>query len=104
MVTPEALAKAMAIIQERGSAAIPDNFVRTAPTYEGRKRRGSMPRRPLRNPQTVAFLQMLGLPYNLEPPPDPLAGTHPALCNFCPSALNYFADVERTAITYANEQ
>ena len=45
-----------------------------------------MPQRAERNPQTVAFLEMLGVPYNLDhlrsavPAPDaPVAGKHGAI-------------------------
>lgn len=30
-------------------------------------RQGKMPQAAVRNPQTVAFLEMLGLPYDLDP-------------------------------------
>ena len=35
---------------------------------QGGQRRGSMPTSLPRNPQTLALLAMLGLPYNLDPP------------------------------------
>lgn len=52
-----------------GGARVPLNFEQTAPAYDPanpRMQRGRMPTDSLRNPQTVAFLDMLGLPYNLD--------------------------------------
>jgi hypothetical protein len=50
-----------------GGPAVPDNFSPTAPAYDPQgSRRGAMPPAPLRNPQTVALLALLGLDYNLD--------------------------------------
>lgn len=54
-------------LQKAGGARIPSNFQVTAPVHTPQARRGSMPRRAFRNPQTEAFLSLLDLPYNLEP-------------------------------------
>ncbi|KAK9903387.1 hypothetical protein WJX75_004587 [Coccomyxa subellipsoidea] len=51
----------------RGGPEVPHNFMPTAPGHDGRQRRGVMPTHAVRNPQTVALLEMLGLPYNLDP-------------------------------------
>ncbi len=52
-------------------SAIPDNFQQTAEAYNPSKSRGglhgTMPAVPARNPQTVALLELLGLPYTLDP-------------------------------------
>lgn len=50
-------------LQQCGGAAVPLNFVQTAPAYDpqSRAKRGNMPREDLRNPQTLALLEMLGL-------------------------------------------
>ena len=55
-------------LQQNNSGAVPHNFVRTAPGHDPAKpdARGRMPRSSPRNPQTEQFLDMLGLPYNLE--------------------------------------
>jgi hypothetical protein len=56
------------VLEKRGIADIPSNFVATAPAYSpasGRKR-GSIPSSIPRNPQTVELLDMLGLEYNLD--------------------------------------
>ena len=68
---------------------IPPNFQPTAPAYspgDPGLQRGHMPQRPVRNPQTLALLGLLGLPYNLDEggagaggfpggfPPPPAAG------------------------------
>eukprot|EP00878_Enallax_costatus_P042528 GHUV01049917.1.p1 GENE.GHUV01049917.1~~GHUV01049917.1.p1 ORF type:complete len:404 (+),score=111.54 GHUV01049917.1:504-1715(+) len=51
------------LFKQRGTTAIPHNFAMTAPPYDPSqgRRRGNMPRTDLRNPQTEALLQMLGL-------------------------------------------
>ena len=54
-----------AALAARGGAAVPDNFQATAPGPSGRP--GRMPQAAQRSPQTTAFLELLGLPYNLEP-------------------------------------
>lgn len=50
-------------LQKRGGSTIPNNFAPTAPAYnpQSSARRGNMPQADLRNPQTVALLEMLGL-------------------------------------------
>jgi lariat debranching enzyme len=58
------------LLAARGGPAVPPNFVQTAPPHDaagGAHQRGRMPRGGARNPQTVALLEMLGLPYNLDP-------------------------------------
>eukprot|EP00879_Flechtneria_rotunda_P016090 GHRR01016831.1.p1 GENE.GHRR01016831.1~~GHRR01016831.1.p1 ORF type:complete len:285 (+),score=131.96 GHRR01016831.1:123-977(+) len=64
----EDLAFVNTLFEERGTTAIPNNFVQTAPAYNSStgRTRGNMPRADLRNPQTEAFLQLLGLEYNLH--------------------------------------
>ena len=53
-------------LQQHGSQ-IPHNFVLTAPGHDpGQKSSGSMPHHALKNPQTIAFLELLGLDYNLD--------------------------------------
>ncbi|EFN55283.1 hypothetical protein CHLNCDRAFT_57928 [Chlorella variabilis] len=66
---PQELAEVRRRLEERGGAAVPRNFVRTVPAYDPSQpqmRSGTMPQQAVRNPQTVAFLELLGLPYNLE--------------------------------------
>ena len=58
---------ARAALAARGGAAVPDNFAAVAPGPSGRP--GRMPQAAQRSPQTAAFLELLGLPYNLEPAP-----------------------------------
>ncbi|KXZ49477.1 hypothetical protein GPECTOR_21g703 [Gonium pectorale] len=57
-------------LAERGTSRIPDNFAATAAPYDpvaqAGQRKGRMPQRHERNPQTVALMEMLGLPYNLD--------------------------------------
>ena len=65
------LAAVRAALAARGGAAVPPNFEQTAPGPSGRP--GRMPQRAQRSPQTEAFLQILGLPYNLDAP-DPGRG------------------------------
>ena len=66
-----------AALAARGGAAVPDNFQATAPGPSGRP--GRMPQAVQRSPQTTAFLELLGLPYNLEPAPARLGcGAAPA--------------------------
>lgn len=55
-----------AALAARGGAAVPNNFQQTAPGPSGRGAGGRMPAAAARNPQTEAFLDMLGLPYNLD--------------------------------------
>ena len=50
---------------------IPLNFQPTVPSHDPsavskQRVQGRMPQQAIRNPQTVAFLEMLGLPYNLD--------------------------------------
>ena len=61
------VAFARAALAARGGAAVPDNFETTAPGPSGRP--GHMPQAAQRSPQTAAFLELLDLPYNLEPAP-----------------------------------
>ncbi len=55
-------------LQQQNSGAIPLNFVPTAPGHDpsASNPKGRMPRQSPRNPQTERFLEMLGLPYNLD--------------------------------------
>lgn len=55
-------------LQQNNNGTVPHNFVRTAPGHDPSKPkpRGRMPRSSPRNPQTEQFLDMLGLPYNLD--------------------------------------
>lgn len=66
-VTSEGMDCVSQALQKAGGARIPSNFQITAPVHTPQARRGSMPRRAFRNPQTEAFLSLLDLPYNLEP-------------------------------------
>lgn len=51
----------------RGGSAIPHIFVRTVHVHNPSQRpQGRMPHSMPRNPQTIAFLDMLRLPYNLD--------------------------------------
>ena len=61
---------------------VPDNFAQTAPAHPlgcsggggGGGSKGSMPRELLRNPQTTALLELIGLPPDcLDPPPEAAA-------------------------------
>ncbi|CAL8465238.1 g4773 [Coccomyxa elongata] len=63
---PEDVRYVREAVAARGGPEVPQNFAPTAPGHDGRMRRGVMPSRPVHNPQTVAFLEMLGLPYNLD--------------------------------------
>ena len=55
-------------LQQQGNGTIPLNFVPTAPGHDplAPNANGRMPRQSPRNPQTEQFLEMLGLPYNLD--------------------------------------
>ncbi|GFR48380.1 hypothetical protein Agub_g10272, partial [Astrephomene gubernaculifera] len=67
---PEDVEFVRQVFAARGSTRIPDNFTATAQPYDPQRqqgqRKGRMPQRHERNPQTVALLEMLGLPYNLD--------------------------------------
>ncbi|GIL81793.1 hypothetical protein Vretimale_1395 [Volvox reticuliferus] len=65
---PEDLEFVQQTLAARGTSRVPDNFVITAEPYNPAlgQRQGRMPQRHQRNPQTVALLEMLGLPYNLD--------------------------------------
>ncbi|KAL4420156.1 hypothetical protein ABPG77_008292 [Micractinium sp. CCAP 211/92] len=57
------------LAERNGGTAVPRNFAPTAPAYDPaspQARMGRMPQRAERNPQTLAFLELLGLPYNLD--------------------------------------
>ncbi|KAI7845707.1 hypothetical protein COHA_000821 [Chlorella ohadii] len=57
------------LTERNGGLAVPHNFVPTAPAFDPAQpqmRSGRMPTRAVRNPQTEAFLEALGLPYNLD--------------------------------------
>jgi lariat debranching enzyme len=69
-VKQETLSKVKSILDARGGTRIPANFEMTAPPHFGGTRgRGRMPTMILRNPQTLDFLNMLELPYNLSSDP-----------------------------------
>ena len=55
-------------LQQQDNGTIPLNFVPTAPGHDpsAPNAKGRMPRQSPRNPQTEQFLEMLGLPYNLD--------------------------------------
>lgn len=55
-------------LQQTNHGAVPQNFVRTAPGHDPSSPipKGRMPQSSPRNPQTEQFLDMLGLPYNLD--------------------------------------
>ncbi|KAK9834807.1 hypothetical protein WJX81_000122 [Elliptochloris bilobata] len=59
------VAAVRAALAARGGAAVPENFQATTPGPSGRP--GRMPQSVQRSLQTAAFLELLGLPYNLEP-------------------------------------
>ena len=61
------MAYVRAALAARGGAAVPDNFEPTAPGPSGQGAPGRMPQAARRSPQTLAFLELLGLPYNLDP-------------------------------------
>jgi hypothetical protein len=71
-----------AMLERRGHARVPSNFERTAAAHDpSHPRQPRMPSTAHRNPQTVALLQLLELPFNLDlrdaprnPPPCP--GAH----------------------------
>ncbi|GLC41533.1 hypothetical protein PLESTB_001000700 [Pleodorina starrii] len=65
---PEDVEFVRQVLAARGTSRVPDNFAVTAEPYNpaSGQRRGRMPQRHVRNPQTVALLEMLGLPYNLD--------------------------------------
>ena len=68
-VTAEQISHVQSLLETvvEGNNKVPLNFQPTAPAYvEGDKRRGRMPQTSPRNPQTVAFFEMLGLDYNLD--------------------------------------
>ena len=55
-----------AALAAHGGAAVPDNFELTAPGPSEQGAPGRMPQAAQRSPQTLAFLELLGLPYNLD--------------------------------------
>ncbi|GLI69873.1 hypothetical protein VaNZ11_014590 [Volvox africanus] len=65
---PEDVVFVRQTLAARGTSRVPDNFVVTAESYNPAlgQRHGRMPQRHQRNPQTVALMDMLGLPYNLD--------------------------------------
>lgn len=62
--------------QQPGQGAIPRNFAPTAPAHDptAPQQRGRMPQQAIRNPQTEHYLDMLGLPYNLDQRPQQMPG------------------------------
>lgn len=66
-LTAEALAQVSQSLEQAGGSKIPHNFERTAPVHNPHQQRGKMPQTVHRNPQTLALLKLLDLPYNLEP-------------------------------------
>ena len=84
MLTPEALASVAEALQRAGGPRIPLNFQSTAAAHNPSvKQQGVMPQTQIRNPQTLAFLEMLGLPYNL----DHRAPRQPGVHSFCALSL-----------------
>mmetsp|Transcript_4438 Transcript_4438/g.12800 ORF Transcript_4438/g.12800 Transcript_4438/m.12800 type:complete len:740 (-) Transcript_4438:2240-4459(-) len=76
------LAFVQSALAARGGTVIPDNFVRTAKAYDPKDpamQRGRMPQSSPRNPQSEALLQLIGVPYNLDPPDELLPGPPPGL-------------------------
>lgn len=78
------------MLQQQNSGAIPLNFVPTAPGHDPStpNPKGRMPRQSPRNPQTERFLEMLGLPYNLDqqsrqfvPPSESLLCAQYSICS-----------------------
>ena len=70
-LTAESLSHVQEILGARGGATLPLNFMPTVPAHDPsalskQRAQGRMPQQAIRNPQTVAFLKMLGLPYNLD--------------------------------------
>lgn len=63
------VAHVRAALAARGGAAVPDNFEPNARGPGGEDALGRMPQAAQRSPQTLAFLELLGLPYNLDPEP-----------------------------------
>ena len=55
-------------LQQQSNGVIPQNFASTAQGHDPKapKIRAYMPQKSIRNPQTEQFLDMLGLPYNLD--------------------------------------
>ena len=54
--------------QQPSQGAVPRNFVPTAAAHDpaAPQQQGRMPQQAVRNPQTEQFLDLLGLPYNLD--------------------------------------
>ena len=85
------------LLAARGGPTIPQNFATTAPAYDpAGPQRGRMPQRLLRNPQTVHFLEMLGLPYNLER--GGVAGPAPGAAATAPAPGELYGPVHRLTI------
>jgi hypothetical protein len=56
-----------AALQQRGGAAIPNNFVPTVEAYTpSGPKKGRMPTGHIRSPQTTALLDLVGVPYDLD--------------------------------------
>ena len=73
-VTEEGVAWVREALGKAGGSRVPTNFEPTAPVHNPAQQRGRMPQKGLRNPQTLALLRLLDLPYNLEPQSEDSAG------------------------------
>ena len=99
-------------LQQQNSGAIPLNFVPTAPGHDpsAPNPKGRMPRASPRNPQTEQFLEMLGLPYNLDqqsrqfvPPSESLLCAENLKCSGnIGNALENSANASRRVCMYGN--
>ena len=85
-------------LQQNNNGAVPQNFVRTASGHDSSSPnpRGRMPRSNSRNPQTEQFLDMLGLPFNLDQrQPRPTAVASQGVTAVSVAAKHYWANSGR---------